>query len=444
MTVAKHAEHAECQNMLLDPRKSVACLCRRMGNTKSKPVHQRSGDREIFLRSLRDGDVTMTTLMSTTKSNVNACDDKGTTALHVSAMSGHIACVKYLLGRNADINKKDLYQLTPLHVAGGHGRTVVVDELFSSRRKLFCNERDIWGYTPLHRAVINYHFDTAEAMIRNGCLVNVPDENKRVPLHVSASYGHLETTQKLLDSGANIDWQDSRGRTPLYLAVVGKHEKVILELVQRGANVNLAHAVNHLTPLGLAAQKGLVRCVKILLQGGARCSLLRTSDNDVIPLESAIQKAGSKNGKKFKDFIQICEMLIEADGEAPQQNAFFLCYRSLRAGYTPEMLRILHLLFVSGVRPKVTLTMQTRVDPIIHQWSQEFLVGCLSLQDICSRLIRNHLGKLHGNVLCAANKLDTTEIPARVRDMLLLRHLYPTSIVKADSNDVAAENKEAV
>ncbi len=38
----------------------------------------------------------------------------------------------------------------------------MVQELFNAKRKVFCNERDIWGYTPLHRAVINYHFDTAE------------------------------------------------------------------------------------------------------------------------------------------------------------------------------------------------------------------------------------------------------------------------------------------
>ena len=408
-----------------------------MGNTRSRYTH-RNGDREIFLRSLRDGDITMATLMSTTKSNVNACDDKGTTALHVSAMSGHLECVKYLLRRNADINKKDLYQLTPLHVAGGHGRTVVVEELFNSRRKVFCNERDIWGYTPLHRAVINYHFDTAEAMIRNGCLVNVPDENKRVPLHVSASYGHLETTRVLLNSGANIDWQDSRGRTPLYLAVVGKHQKVIYELVSRGADVNLAHAVNHMTPLGLAAQKGLVSCVQILIDGGARCSSRKSSENEVVPLESALLRASNKNGKKFKEFVKICEMLIEADGEAPGPHAFFLCYQALRSGFTPEMLRILHLLFVSGIQPEITLTMQTKVDPIIHQWSQDYLVECLSLHDICSRYIRNYLQEIHGNVICAVNKLDTSEIPVRVKDMLLLRHLYPTSVTElSDGKDIS-------
>lgn len=407
-------------------------------NTKSRSVH-RNGDREIFLRSVRDGDITMATLMSTTKSNVNACDDKGTTALHVSAMSGHLECVKYLLRRNADINKKDLYQLTPMHVAGGHGRTIIVEELFNSRRKVFCNERDIWGYTPLHRAVINYHFDTAEAMIRNGCLVNVPDENKRVPLHVAASYGHLETTKILLSSGGNIDWQDSRGRTPLYLAVVGKHEKVIWELVNRGADVNLAHAVNHMTPLGLATQKGLVACVKILIDGGAHCSSRKFLENEVIPLEAALLRATNRNGKKFKEFIQICEMLIEASGTSPRPQAFRLCYQALRQGFTPEMLRLLHLLFVSGIskHPEITLTMQTKVDPIIHQWSQEYLIECLSLHDICSRFLRNYLQNLHGNVICAVNKFDISEIPARVRDILLLRHLYTTSITElSDSTDM--------
>lgn len=402
-----------------------------MGNNRSRSVYSHRGEeRDIFLRSLKKGDITMASLLSTTKGNVNACDDKGTTALHVSAMSGHVECVRYLLQRNADLNKKDLYQLTPLHVAAGHGRTGAVQELFNAKRKVFCNERDIWGYTPLHRAVINYHFDTAEAMISNGCLVNVADENKRVPLHVAASYGHLGTTRKLLDCGANIDWQDSRGRTPLYLAVVGKHDKVIQELVNRGANVNLAHAINKMTPLGLAAQKGFVEGVRILIAGGSNCSSQKLTDNDVAPLETALSRASNRNGKRFKDYVRICEMLIEADGGQPGPQSYHIGYQALKTDASSQMIRLVHLLFAAGVKPKLQLTMQTQVDTLIYDWFNEYVGQCLSLQDQSSRAIRRHLQTLHGNVTCAASRLSPAEIPSRIQDMIMLRHLYNTPIVE--------------
>ena len=265
-------------------------------------------------------------------------------------------------------------------------------------------------------------------MIKNGCLVNVADENKRVPLHVAASYGHLGTITRLLDAGANIDWQDSRGRTPLYLAVVGKHEKVVLELLHRGANVNLAHAVNRMTPLGLAAQKGHVGCVRLLIDGGSKCSIRKPGEDHHSPLEAALLRASNKNSRRFKDFVKICEMLIEADGTPPGPNAFYNCYQALRADVSPEMLRIMHLLFVAGIKPQLTLTMQTKVDPVILQWSDQYIGQCLPLQDICSRYIRRHLQEVHGNVKCATNRLDTSEFPIRIKEMLQLRHLYTNPI----------------
>ncbi|ELU01235.1 hypothetical protein CAPTEDRAFT_87271, partial [Capitella teleta] len=112
------------------------------------------------------------------------------------------------------------------------------------------------GWNPLHRAVINHHFETAEILMKAGCSVNQPDENKRVVLHVAASYGHRLLLRRLIKSGADVNWQDARGRTPLYLAVVCRHMHIVEDLCRRyRCDLNL-QTTSHITALSLAAQKG--------------------------------------------------------------------------------------------------------------------------------------------------------------------------------------------
>ena len=58
--------------------------------------------------------------------NVMATDERGYTALHLSAMKGHDACLKLLLEAGADITAKNKDGKTPLDLAKMNGHTACI------------------------------------------------------------------------------------------------------------------------------------------------------------------------------------------------------------------------------------------------------------------------------------------------------------------------------
>ena len=88
--------------------------------------------------------------------------------------------VRIALNLKAEVNAKNEYGITPLHLAAWNNSRAVARLLISSGAEV--NEKDKWGETPLHRA---------------------------------ARYNHLAVTELLISSGAEVDVKDNRGLTPL-------------------------------------------------------------------------------------------------------------------------------------------------------------------------------------------------------------------------------------
>ncbi len=350
--------------------------------------------------------------------SVNYSDGEGTTPIHVCAESGNIECLRILLRKKVDINKKDACFLTPIHLAASGGHTECLQLLIDHGAHL--NEVDIWGWTPLHRSVINHQFAAAITLLKAGCNTNVADENKRIALHVAASYGHRVLLKKLVYAGSSLNWQDARGRTPLYLAVVGKHARVVEDLIQYGCDMNLATTSN-VTPLTLAAQKGHEDCVRVLLETGARCTNSRSS-RGAVPLESALLRALNRDGKKFKHYVSIVFLLLQAGGEAPCPQSFYVALGAIKNDICQEWLHIVHLLIIAGTKPQLPKRdYPTKADEIIKDWVDKYMHNALSLKDLCRQAIRRHLQHCHGNIIVAAKKLP---VPKPLKDIILLKDVY--------------------
>ncbi len=408
------------------PRLTRTALCKLRAPSVEHPRSSRSADsmtQSAIHKAIQECNMDQVSSLLYSQTNVvNATDDKGTTPLHLAVELGNVKVVCKLLHHGADVNKKDLCMMTPLHVAAGGGKMDIVKIFLTWETGVSWNERDIWGWTPLHRSIINHHFDMALMLLNRGCLVNVPDENRRVAIHVAGSYGHLELTKTLLDCGAAINWQDARGRTALYLAVVGKHAEVVTELIHRGCNMNLS-TINRVTPLGLAAQKGHLDCVQALIQAGAKCCNQRLNNSDTIPLESALLRASNQQAKKYDSFRNIVEMLIQADGGSPSSQSFFIALHALQVAPSSDMLRIIQLLLCAGVQPSVppSLILQHPTEEQVNSWVGYYLRSCQSLKDLCRTSIRTQLHHVHQNVVFAVSRL--TDFPTLLKDIILLKHL---------------------
>lgn len=120
--------------------------------------------------------------------------------LHWAAKHGYISFAKLLIAKGADVNIKNRWCRTPLHVASKYGQT---------------------GF--------------AEALLANGCNVNARDDDRRTPLHEAALWNHKEVAKVLLSYGAEVNAKDIFELSPWYLAENQKNSEVATFLSESGA-----------------------------------------------------------------------------------------------------------------------------------------------------------------------------------------------------------------
>lgn len=84
----------------------------------------------------------------------------------------------------------------------------------------------------------------------------------------------LDIVQALLNAGFNPNFRDPQGFTPLHYAAVSVDDpRMAAMLLARGADVNARGGPQHDTPLLLAANRGHVAVVHVLLKAGARLNV---------------------------------------------------------------------------------------------------------------------------------------------------------------------------
>jgi ankyrin repeat protein len=110
---------------------------------------------------------------------LNAKDENGQTALHITVMQENEQCMKYLISNNADIN-----------AANVDGKTV------------------------LHLAALDGSLDCVRCLIVNGGDVNAKDKDKNTPLHF-ALLNSIEVIELLIRAGADTNIANGAGKIPM-------------------------------------------------------------------------------------------------------------------------------------------------------------------------------------------------------------------------------------
>ena len=395
-----------------------------MGNLHGKNDKRNKKDTCIY-GAIQQGNLCQLRRYLREESQVNLVDQEGTTPLILACELGHSEMVKLLLDADADPTAADNSKLTPLHQAAGGGHMKCCSQLLRTQASFMIDTQDLWGYTPLHRAVINQHDKVTELLLSHGCSVNLPDEKKRVPLHVAASYGNMSAVSVLSKHSALVNWPDDKGRTPLYFAVLGNHLNVVKQLVAGECNINQLTSKN-VSVLKLAVHKGYVDCVHVLLLAGARICQTNTPEGNLLAHSLTLVQRDQVT-KKAKDYAQIARLLLSAtSGDQLSPLTFSLALQCLQDTNSPMFLLIIKLMFISGI-PKTSLP---PISNIAHSTVKQWMDGYgsyISLQDICRQFIRHMLVKGSGNVIGGIAKL---ELPRCLCDMILLNDVY---------SDVASE-----
>ena len=195
------------------------------------------------------------------------------TGLFAAAARGDAAEIGRLAASGADVNAREGYGRTPLHVATFGRHRDAIAALAKARADLNAKERD--RYDAVTIAAVADDVATLKLLLQLGASAKqVTSRYDGTALIAAAHLGHDEVVRLLIDAGAPLDHVNNLGWTALMESIVlgngGKaHTDTLEALVKTGANVNIADRQG-ITPLGHARSRGYGEMVRILEAAGAK------------------------------------------------------------------------------------------------------------------------------------------------------------------------------
>jgi ankyrin repeat protein len=150
--------------------------------------------------------------------------------------------------------------LSALLIAARNGSVWTVGRLIAKGAPLAESTAD--GKTVLHAAAMSGSEQLTRLLIDAGVDCSRQDNNGNSALHDAAAQGHAGVIRVLAKAGIPLSIANKRGETALHLAVARSCEASTRNLLEHGANPD--------TPkiLCRAAEKGVERIAKLLIQGG--------------------------------------------------------------------------------------------------------------------------------------------------------------------------------
>jgi ankyrin repeat protein len=123
------------------------------------------------------------------KTDVNALNSKGESALMLAALKDHQALAEKLIKKGADVNKT--------------------------------------GWTPLHYAASNGHLAIISLLLEQHAYIDAESPNGTTPLMMAAMYGTTAAVKLLLQEGADPQLKNQQGLTALQFAQRGNRPDAV-------------------------------------------------------------------------------------------------------------------------------------------------------------------------------------------------------------------------
>jgi uncharacterized protein len=172
-----------------------------------------------------------------------------------------------LLKQRSDVNAPQADGMTALHWATYHDDLKAVELLVKSGASIKAANR--YGVTPISLACTNGNAAIVELLLASGADPNASLPGGETPLMTAARTGVLSVVKLLLSQGASVGAKEQkRGQTALIWAAAEGHASVVEALIAAGADI-VTRLDSGFTPLLFAARDGRPDVAAVLLKAGA-------------------------------------------------------------------------------------------------------------------------------------------------------------------------------
>ncbi|XP_022595045.1 ankyrin repeat and SOCS box protein 16 [Seriola dumerili] len=162
----------------------------------------------------------------------------------------------------------------------------------------------------LRLAASRGHIGCVEELLFRGAEVNA-DPGGKTALHDACIGGHAACVRLLLSHGADPELLAADGSAPLHFCTSAQSFQCAELLLEGGAEVNVRMRESRLTPLHVAARRGLEEHVELFLSH--RADVLATNQEGETPLNAAC--SGAERPSESSRYLHAIQMLLDAGAD---------------------------------------------------------------------------------------------------------------------------------
>ena len=195
------------------------------------------------------------------------------TGLHAGAQLGDVAKIEKLIAAKADVNARDSYGRTPVHVATFARQRDAIRALAKAGANLELLESD--RYDAITIAAVADDEETLRVLLSLGASAKLTTSRyDGTALIAAAHLGHDGVVKQLIAAGAPLNHVNNLHWTALIESIVlgnggPKHQEVLRALLAAGASTQLTDRQGT-TPLALARSRGYAVMVQMLERAQAK------------------------------------------------------------------------------------------------------------------------------------------------------------------------------
>ncbi|KAL6342299.1 hypothetical protein AAG906_007513 [Vitis piasezkii] len=257
---------------------------------------------------------------------------KHNTILHIASEFGKIECVNWILdlpSSSSLLQRPNLNEDTPLHLAAREGHLKVVEALINAAReptldietgpgphKVMLRMENKGKDTALHEAVRYDHYEVVMLLIKEDPdFIYGANDSGITPLYMAVEGGFTGAVKLIIENSSTPSYNGLMGRNALHAAVICNDKENIKTLLEWKPDLTKEVDKNGWSPLHYAAERGDLEIVKLLLEKSEKSvAYLRSKDGKKTALHIASFHHHTKIVEEILSYSPGCREQVDDKG----------------------------------------------------------------------------------------------------------------------------------